>query len=113
MDETTLKKVLDEAIAPLQAQIQSLASEIKQLKKQSDNIVELNLLSGSKAYSILGYSSYKALNRASNDGTLRANKEWFDRRKQGSMKPIIVYDIKACKKRLQQISKQVAFDRNA
>lgn len=74
--------------------------------------IDINILPASKAYKILGFADARSLREAIADGTFRLNKEYQDYRKEGRTKPNYRFNIRACQKRIAQLSAQRGFIKN-
>ncbi|MEM8831072.1 MAG: hypothetical protein AAGE96_17200 [Cyanobacteria bacterium P01_G01_bin.19] len=94
-----VREVVREELAPL-------------LQQNSSQPIDINMLPASKAFSILGLADARSLRELIHNGDFRLNKEYIDIRKEGAGKANYRFNIRACKKRLNELSIQRAFRYN-
>ena len=83
--------------------------EFKKLLMQGIGEIDNSIpeyLPAPKAWKVLGFSNYRQLLKAIENGLLRLNKEVQDRRGQRSQKARYYFNIKACLKRLNTPAEQ-------
>jgi hypothetical protein len=88
-----------------------IKEEVAQIRDDYyNNYLDTNILPTNKAYKVLGFADARSLRQAIADGTLRLNKEYLDYRKEYRSKPNYRFNIKACQRRIAELSKQRNFN---